>query len=66
MEVASHVQKHTSSRGVTSSRAWKAAARRVWALGFACGFVLPQQLAVSRVVRPRCVLRDVFVQAIHV
>ena len=29
MEVASHVQKHTSSRGVTSSRAWKATARRV-------------------------------------
>ena len=29
MEVASHVQKHTSSRGVTSSRARKATARRV-------------------------------------
>ena len=37
MEVASHVQKHTSSRGVTSSRAWKATARRVRALCFASG-----------------------------
>ena len=30
MEVASHVQKHTSSREVTLSRVWKAAVDAYW------------------------------------
>ena len=67
MEVASHVQKHTSSRGVTSLRAWKAAERRVWArLAFCVRVLAFADLAFARSVRPRWSRRDVGALAIHV